>query len=467
MVQSKSIIIKFDFASEQTVGEITKIVGLMRAKYLIPVIDALNLEANPRSSRTGSVTDAIQESIRTDPDTFPFKTKGILLASSQYERLERNRYRILASDPAIEGILDGGHNTLAIGLFILESALQYHGYILKRGTKTWDQFKALWIQNRSFIEKYLEFLRKTPDYNILNFLIPVELLVPRDAEDYISVETFKGNLLDICTARNNNVELQVAAKANQRGYFDDLKALMDENAPSISNRIEWKTNDGGDIKVQDIVALAWIPLQLITPVKDEAKKKIDPVAPSKIYSAKGACLKQFEKLMSSPEVTRETSSDYKRELSNLEVLSALRIASQLPELYDYIYESFPSLYNAAGGKYGSITAVKALNQNRREKLTPFFEREMASDSYLSPDGYITPLIYGLIALMENREVNGQKEIHWICSPKDFLKNKLGSIVANYIGLFSMCDYDPQKIGKNAQSYKQAVSAFKMALANIT
>ena len=155
MVQSKSIIIKFDFASEQTVGEITKIVGLMRAKYLIPVIDALNLEANPRSSRTGSVTDAIQESIRTDPDTFSFKTKGILLASSQYERLERNRYRILASDPAIEGILDGGHNTLAIGLFILESALQYHGYILKRGTKTWDQFKALWIQNRSFIEKYL------------------------------------------------------------------------------------------------------------------------------------------------------------------------------------------------------------------------------------------------------------------------------------------------------------------------
>ncbi len=48
----------------------------------------------------------------------------------------------------------------------------------------------------------------------------------------------------------------------------------------------------------------------------------------------------------------------------------------------------------------------------------------------------------------------------------FLQNHLEEIVAYYSGIFSMCDYDPQKIGKNHQSYAQALSGFKMALAGI-
>ena len=81
-------------------------------------IDILDLEANPRSSATGPVTAAIQESIENDPETFPFKTKGILLASSQYERLDRGRIKITPDNLQIEGILDGGHNTLAIGWYL-------------------------------------------------------------------------------------------------------------------------------------------------------------------------------------------------------------------------------------------------------------------------------------------------------------------------------------------------------------
>ena len=106
-VQKGSIILKMDFPGEQTVGEITKMVGLVKAKYLIPVIDSLDLDANPRSSRTGPVTDSIQESIAYDAKVFPFKTKGILLAASQYERLERGRIKITPDNPAVEGILDG------------------------------------------------------------------------------------------------------------------------------------------------------------------------------------------------------------------------------------------------------------------------------------------------------------------------------------------------------------------------
>ena len=48
----------------------------------------------------------------------------------------------------------------------------------------------------------------------------------------------------------------------------------------------------------------------------------------------------------------------------------------------------------------------------------------------------------------------------------FLHNNFEKIVKRYCGIISTCDYDPQKIGKNAFSYEQALSAFAMAIAGI-
>ena len=461
--KNASVIIKFDFSTEQTVGQITKIVGFTKAKYLIPIIDLLDLKANPRSSKTGPVTTAIQDSIENDPQLFPFKTKGILLASSRYERLERGRVKIAPENFEIEGILDGGHNTLAIGLYILKCAMDHAGAQFPKGEKNWDLFKELWAENRMLIDTYLSALRENPAIGNLSFFVPVELLVPSDAEDIACVEKFKNDLLEICEARNNNAELNISAKANQKGYFDSLRKLMERGNPALCNRVEWKTNDGGDVKVQDIIALTWIPLALISPVKDEKGKTVEPVAPNKIYSGKGSCLKQFERLMASPDVTLRTSADYKRELKNVEVGSAFKIAVELPELYDYIYEAFPSLYNAADGKYGRIVAVKKLNENRKEKKTPFSGRTI---DMLSPEGYIMPLVYGLQALMVKTEIAGYTEIVWSQPPMTFLQNNLEKIVKHYAGFISVCDYDPQKVGKSAQSYEQALAGFKMAIAGI-
>ena len=136
--KNRNIIIKFESYNKQTVGQITKINGLMKAKYLISVINNLNLDANPRSSRTGSVTNAIQDSIENDPKLFPMKTKGILLASSNYENLERNRIKLIPQDLRIEGILDGGHNTLAIGLYILKKAMSFKDKSLSNKSKTFE-----------------------------------------------------------------------------------------------------------------------------------------------------------------------------------------------------------------------------------------------------------------------------------------------------------------------------------------
>lgn len=464
VMKKQGITIRFEQSIEQTVGEITKVIGLVKPRYLIQIINYLNLEANPRGSKTGPVTSAIQESLNYDKELFPFKTKGILLASSEYERLDRNRYRIAPDNIEIEGILDGGHNTLAIGLYLLEKALEREELSLPRGKKSWDDFKTLWDQHSSLLESYCNYIKENEDsIDDLDFFIPVELLIPRDSKDSDSQKTFNSNLLEICAARNNNVQLPVSDKANQHGYFDALKNLLEKKNPALFSRIEWKSNDGGSVNVQDLVALAWIPLSLLNPVKDEKGQFIKPPAPTTLYSGKSSALKNFEKLMGSNEVTLVTDADYKRELRNPGVARALEIAAELPELYDYIYEKFPSLYNTAGGTYGRINAVKSLNEKRKIKSAPFSGKEV---HYVSPEGFITPLVYGLHALMECVEDDGYMVVKWITDPKEFLEKNLGKIVERYADIFGPWNYDPQKVGKALSSYKQSVDYYKMALAGI-
>ena len=462
----KGITIRFEKSAEQTIGGVTKITGMVRAKYLIPIIDDLDLQANPRSSKTGQVTSAIQESISQDTDLFPFKTKGILLAAAKYKRGDHGRITVFFGDRSVEGILDGGHNTLAIGLFILSRALVHAGLPIPRGQQTWGEFKGLWTEHRDAIKTYQRDVRKSEDgtpspasdasEDDLSFYVPMELLVPSNQNDSLCVSEFKNNLLEICEARNNNAELTSGAKANQKGYFDDLRRALELRNPRVASKVEWKTNDGGSIKVQDIVALTWIVLRVLDPVVDEDGRRMDPPSPQNLYSGKGACLKKFDQFMGSPEVTNQPSGDYKAELTSVKVRRAFDLAAQIPELYDLIFERFPAMYNHAGGSYGSITAVKKLNESR-SKVTPF-----GGDSVdvLSPDGFIMPLVFGLTKLVD------PVEVAWKQDPREFLNANLQAIVGRFSQVLSPCDYDPQKVGKAAMSYNTVADAYTMALAGL-
>ncbi|MEE0706549.1 MAG: hypothetical protein UCH28_09240 [Adlercreutzia sp.] len=463
MQDTKTIIIRFNQPNDQRIGEIRKISGFVKIKNFIDIIDVLDLEANPRASKAGTVTNDIQDSIANTPALLPFKTKGVLLAAADYEELERSRYRVRFEDPETEGILDGGHNTLAIGLYILKNAFEHAGKKMPKAS-SWSEFKECWKEHRGLVEDYKAALREGDDEieDDLNAFIPVELLLPTDPDSYEAEASFRSNLLDICAARNNNVQLSIGTKANKKGYFEALRSAIRERDSVLEARIEWKSNEGGDIKVADIIALAWIPLSLVDPVTDENGRKVDAPAPSMTYSGKGTCLKNYERLMSSPDVTVSPDNDYRHELSNSTMASALAIAADLPALYDYIYETFPSLYNRAGGSYGRITEVKKLN-NRRVKETPFGGKAIDT---LSPLGFIAPLVYGLQALMEVKDVDGHKIVMWKVDPLPWLKENLPSVVERYSDVLAPWNFDPQKVGKAPQSYNQAISAFKMAYAGI-
>lgn len=442
------IVVRFDQVAEQAEGPVKRVVGFVRAKNMLQLFDAADLEANPRSAKAGVVTTDIIESIKDTPETFPFKTKGVLVGASDFEPLQRHRYELRFENTRIEGILDGGHNMLAIGIYILAKALGDERVLKK--IKNWPDLKEAWEENRDAIDLLRKGHNEDGDgpNGALDFLVPLEVLVPSNLEDDKVVEAFTSSLLDICAARNNNVELTLEAKANKKGYYEDLRRALPKE---IAGRVEWKTNDGGDVKVRDLIALAWIPLSVIELPVDIK------IAPQNIYRNKGECAKLFDQLMSDPAVSKPTGGEYTHELHNTAVHSALVVAGQLPKLYDRIYGDFPYAYNDTEGKFGRISVVK-LAKDMRSKPTAHFTDEEVAYSY--PDGLIMPLVYGLKALMEKDD---RGHVRWKTDAGRFLDEHLEAIVRKYRVILEAFRYDPQKVGKSEGSYELVLDAFETEL----
>jgi hypothetical protein len=443
-----STIIRFNTVTEQSAGPVMRIIGFARARELLQLFDASDLEANPRSAKSGPVTDDILESINETPDLFVFKTKGVLVGASSYEKLQRNRYRLNFENTKIEGILDGGHNMLALGTHILIHALGDEA--IKRKIRRWPDFKELWHEYRDEVEE----LRQTKpdddeyDENALDFLVPIEVLVPADMDSDEAIAAFNSSLLSICSARNNNVQLTLETKANKKGFYEDLRVGLPE---SIVERVEWKTNDGGEIKARDLIALAWIPLSTLN------LPYIPELVPQNIYRNKGECAKLFDELMSDDRVSQPTDGEYTRKVHNARISSALKLAGKLPVLYDKIYRDFPEAYNANGGKFGKISVVK-MAADMRTQPTSYFTNQPVDFSY--PDGLIMPLVYGLRALMQ---VDDDGLVKFEQDPSKFLDEHLPQIIKKYRVILDALRFDPQKIGKNEGSYDLVLDAYKTEL----
>lgn len=440
------LLIRFETVDRQTEGPVTRLVGFARARNILPLLDAADLEANPRTAKVGQITNDIRESIETSPELFPFKTKGILVASANCRELERRRYHMTFENPAIEGILDGGHNTLAIGLHIL-SVAGVEARELKK-VKSWPEFKESWVANQDKV-KELKASASSGEGGPLDFLVPIEVLIPSDPDDDLRLEAFTSSLFEICAARNNNRQLADEAKANKKGLYDHLRTTV---PTEIAKRVEWKSNDGGDVKIRDIVALAWVPLTIASLPSGVSKPRVVD-----IYSGKGKCSASFDALMEHPEVSKQLP-DGTFELHNTVVGSALAIAGAMPKLYDLIYRDFPAAYNDGGKRFGGLSSVKLAKDMKIKPVSPFTKTPV---QFSYPDGFIMPLVYGLSALM-TADANGN--VTWsVPNPEKFLDDTLTSVVRRYRAIIEAFSGDPQKIGKNEGAYTIAKDAFETEL----
>lgn len=440
---------------ETSIAGIKRYIGFVRGRDLFPLFDNVSLEANPRAAKTGSVTDAILHSLETTPELFPFKSKGILLGTSNYEALQRSRFDLHFEDPSTEGILDGGHNMLGIGIHMLSHVLDE----AELGRITlWEDMKEQWDAHRSELEGIKE---------KFDFLVPVELIVPANVDDEFNVQQFEMSVLDICAARNNNAQLTQETKSNKMGLYAEIQSRLDKE---IADRVEWKSNEwesneSRPIKVRDLLALAWIPLNKASEAK--LLPEGHSVAPQNIYRNKGECSKLFDKLMVNPEVTRRTDGPV-HELINATVASCFDILKDLPKLYDKIYADFPEAYNSHGYRFGATNIVKIYDPVRRsaakdksgfvvsQPLTHYLGLKV---SYRYPDGLIMPLVYGLKGLMK---IEGDRVV-WSTDPFLFLDRYLNDIAGAYRLVLDMARFDPQKLSKNEASHEFAVGEFEKAL----
>lgn len=444
----KSIIVKLEQATKQTHGGIVRVSGLAQGKYLYDLISNTDLKANPRASKDGAVVDAIRDSISQSENLHPFKTKGILLASARYRELDRGRFELTFEHEDLEGILDGGHNMLATTLEILSRAVKDEKVINRL---------SLWSEVHDAWRKYQDAVMDIRDEQ--TFLVPVEILLPAQDDDD-TIKEFREAIFEICEARNNNAQLSQETKDNKKGFYEALKNHID---PAIRSRIEWKTNDGGDIKARDIIALSLVPLsKIIDRLESEVKLTFTP---NMIYNSKARCVELFSDIMQAKDVTQREAG-YIHKLSSPLVESALRMMNRLPKLYDIIYTAFPEAYNYADGNFGRITGVRKYNPEKWEINKKDYMRKQYSTSYYGlqsnydyPDGFIMPLVFGLSALMRVSDT----EIIWVTDPEKFIANNLNEILNGYKLVIDMAKYDPQVIGKNSAAYSLAVSLFEKQL----
>lgn len=431
-----NVILKIRDASRQSC-HLNKLLGTVSLTALIDLLNEVDLEANPRLSKTGRVTDDIEESMATQPDIFHFMSKGILIAASEVEELERGRFRLEFDDPQLEGILDGGHNSLAAGRFIIKSVItkvdgEEAAEKVLKGIKTWALLKEA-------LQKYMPAIKANKDA-IPEIFMPVEVIFPTDQPG--GFELFQEKVLMINAARNNNAELTLETRANKLGYYEEIKANIDN---ALVNQVEWKSNDGGRIKVRDLLALALIPLsKLGRESTDQIKRN-----PTIIFSSKGQCVKIYDQLMAEENVAAEVKGNIV-EIVDPAVKSALAMMKDLPALFDLIYESMPEAYNKAGGKFGKIDGVK----NGKSK-TGFYKHTC---EYSYGEGFIYPLVYGLTALMQVKDA----QVKWIADPTTFVNQHLPGIMKSYYSLISGMNYDPAKVGKSGGAYHLASDLFAAA-----
>jgi hypothetical protein len=461
-----TFVLKFTHVSVQPSGDASSIrraVGFVNIGQLLPIFDSKALAPNPRSAKRNAIIEGILGTMNDSPELLRFKSKGLLISSHRVEELQRNRFRVTFEKEFVDGVLDGGHNLFAIGLFVLSQVL---GEREVARIKTWEQLDHVWAENRKEIEG-LEF---DPED-----LVSVELLYPGSTSE-ADQEAFDRAAFDISQARNANTEVKTEAFQNKLGFYDVLKDAL---PVELSHRVEWKPGvveqpEAKPIPVRDIVALAWIPLNFAN------EHKLLPmdisVLPQNIYRNKGECSEKFKTLMAHNDVTEPIGGQagQTRELKHPTVESCLLITGDLPRLYDLIYEKFPRFYNDGTHRFGRRSVVKMYDPEKLKELkaegkdasgytgirplTPFFQRSSKDMRWKYPDALIIPFVTALSALMK---IEGD-EVVWATNDIDkAVMEKLEKAAPLFDGQLDAYDWDPQRLAKSPSSHKQAASYYRV------
>lgn len=437
-----NVIIKLNhkFESQESLEgkRISKIISSISPWDFIRLLKRADNKVNPRTATVNFVVRSIEETLNISPELYFFKTKGLLISTQSCEILERNRVKLSFDDNQTEGIMDGGHNAFAIGRFIVKKLFGECKF------KDWKDLKSFWDDEANYQElenKYKDHL----SVNDFKFSIPIEIITPSDSSEE-ALADYYDNIADICSARNSNVQLTDAAKSNQRGCYDYLKYIMPNDFQII-----WKNGEVGNTKVEDITALACIPLLKLASQNYYADRGMDVGALSKIsiYSQKSKCVKYYGTVMMNKQASATDKGKYI--LQDNTIKSALDLLVDIMRFCDKMYYYFPKLYNYNGGSFGRIGGVS--QKTNKTYNGPF--NSYTPSEYKYAYGFFYPIVCGLTELMELE--NGA--LRWKLNPLyiDFDNDEIKRVFTQYMNIVRILDYNPNKVGKDNSTYYEADS----------
>ena len=440
MVQ-KPIIVKLEHGNNAQKSneevKIQRISSSISPYHFIRLVGVSDNKINPRAARENGITCDIRETLDLSPNLFWLMSKGILIATENCKLLDRGRVS-LTTDGDREGIMDGGHNALAISQFLISKLFPEVKIF-----KTWTDCKEFWNKNeKEIINRFNE----QGGNDTFKFSIPVEIIFPSDADG--SLDEYYETISQICTARNTNVQLKQATQDNQVGIYEVLKEHL-----SCSDKVVWKSGQSGDIKVEDIVSMAVIPLIFLQEQgrlpNDKTIKTLNAVS---VYSQKSKCVEFYGDVLKHPEIS--TKQEDKYILNNSLVRSALEMIDDIVKAYDRMYLAFPDIHNSNAGKFGRIGAV---DQKKTKCVSSPFLTTAQKTDYKYSAGFFLPLFCGIRKLMYIDEATNT--LKWKKNPSDSSFDFRDLKCAKYIEMVKFLAYDPLKVGKASMMYLEGLDIF--------
>lgn len=425
----KKFKIYFDLNSSLKLENLRKSTGHTDLLGIIEIIQNLELEVNPRESKKNKVTNQIIKDLEANKLLFPFKNKGLLI-SANYSLHADKEVEIHISESQYQGIIDGGHTTYALGIYILKDL----GYpeITVNNLKTWKDLKKFWTSEYYRIKK----LYHETQEHIKNLYIPIELISLENTQD-----NYREIILDISSARNTNAQLKYETLVNQSGFFDPIKKILD---PEVSSKINWKTNSSGFIDVRFLISILWAPLGMA-----ELPYNINPISGSIAYSSKQTVISRYFELMQTLE-----NKDEMQEIFINSTSSAFILMNDFLRIHDTLTNNFIEYFEQDGRKIQNYQAFKSGNN-----LNFFDNSTLSSHGYSIPQGFLLPIIYGMRGLLENNEGN----LKWITDPLKFIEDPYNNkrIFNSVNAVMELSNGDPQKVGKNQFSYKTVENKIRL------
>lgn len=444
MVQ-KPIIVKLEHGNNAQKSneevKIQRISSSISPYHFIRLVGVSDNKINPRAARENGITCDIRETLDLSPNLFWLMSKGILIATENCKILDRGRVS-LTTDGDREGIMDGGHNALAISQFLITKLFPEVKIF-----KTWVDCKEFWSKNeREIIKRFND----QGGNDAFRFSIPVEIIFPGNEDG--ALDEYYETISQICTARNTNVQLKQATQDNQVGIYEVLKERL-----SCADKVVWKSGQSGDIKVEDIVSMAVIPLIFLQEQgrlpNDKTIKTLNAVS---VYSQKSKCIDFYGDVLKHPEISTKREDKYI--LNNSLVRSALEMIDDIVKAYDRMYLAFPDIHNSNAGKFGRINAV---DQKKTKSVSVPFLTISQKTEYKYSAGYFLPLFCGIRKLMYIDEATNT--LKWKKNPTDPSFDFRDLRCAKYIEMVKFLAYDPLKVGKASMMYLEGLDVFAAIL----